>query len=163
MIVSFIVAAGLNNEIGRDNDLPWKMPDDMKFFKQTTMGHCVLMGRSTYESGPGPLKNRTNIVITTKKDYHPEGTVVFNTIEEGIEYARSQGETELFIIGGGEIFKQTLHLADRIYLTRIYHTFDATVFFPELSMDEWKLVKEEKRHKDDRHAYDFTFFVYERK
>lgn len=162
MIITFVVAAGLNNEIGRDNDLPWHMPNDMKFFKEVTSRHSILMGRKTFESFGKPLKNRTNIVITTQKDYKPEGCVVFNTIEEGIEYARQHGETELFIIGGGQIFEQSLPLAHRIYLTRIYHTFDAAVYFPELNPQEWKIGWEEKHYKDDRHAYDYTFYRYDK-
>jgi dihydrofolate reductase len=163
MIISLIAAAGLNNEIGRDNDLPWSMPNDMKFFKETTTGHWVLMGRNTFESfGKRPLKNRTNVVVTRQNDYVAEGCTVVATIEAGIELAKQAGETELFVIGGGEIYKHAIHLADRVYLTRIYHSFDATVHFPAMDEAEWKVVFEDKRQADERHAYDYTFYTYER-
>lgn len=163
MIVSHIVAVGNNNEIGKDNDLLWKMPNDMKFFMTTTTGHTVLMGRNTFESfGKRPLKNRTNIVITRQEEYEAPNCVVVNSIEDGIEYARQQGEEELFIIGGGTIYEQSLPLTDRIYITRIDGEFDATVFYPKLNMDEWKVVHEDRCQKDERHAYDYTFFTLER-
>lgn len=163
MIISLIAAAGLNNEIGRDNDLPWNMPNDMKFFKETTTGHWVLMGRNTFESfGKRPLKNRTNIVVTRQNDYVAEGCTVVATIEAGIELAKQAGETELFVIGGGEIYKHAIHLANRVYLTRIYHSFDATVHFPAMDEAEWKVVHEDKRAADERHAYDYTFYTFDR-
>lgn len=164
MITSHIVAVGKNNEIGKDNDLLWHMPNDMKFFMNTTKGHCVLMGRKTFESfGKKPLKNRINIVITRQDYYKAEGCVVVSSIKEGIAYAREQREEELFIIGGGGIYEQSLEQTDRIYLTRIYGEFDAEVFYPELDMENWKQVNEEKHEKDGRHAYDYTFYTYERK
>lgn len=163
MIVSHIVAVGNNNEIGKDNDLLWKMPNDMKFFMNTTMGHAVLMGRNTFESfGKRPLKNRTNIIITRQADYDAPNCVVVSSIDEGFEYARQQGEEELFVIGGGTIYEQSLPKTDRVYITRIDGAFDATVFYPKLNMEEWKTVHEDHRQKDDRHAYDYTFFTLER-
>lgn len=163
MIVSHIVAAGNNNEIGKDNDLLWRMPNDMKFFMNTTMGHTVLMGRNTFESfGKRPLKNRTNIIITRQADYQAPNCVVVSSIDEGIEYARQQGEEELFIIGGGTIYEQSLPKTDRVYLTRIDGEFEATVFYPTLNMDEWKTVHEDRHQKDERHYYDYTFFTLER-
>jgi dihydrofolate reductase len=164
MIISQIVAVGKNNEIGKDNDLLWKMPNDTKFFMNTTTGHAVLMGRNTFESlGKRPLKNRTNIIITRQTGYEvPDGCVVVSTIEAGIEYARQHGEEELFIIGGGSVYEQSLHLTNRVYLTRIEGEFDATVFFPKLNSTEWKVVHEDHRQKDERHAYDYTFYTYER-
>lgn len=163
MIISLIAAAGLNNEIGRDNDLPWNMPNDMKFFKETTTGHWVLMGRNTFESfGKRPLKNRTNIVVTRQSGYVAEGCTVVATIEAGIELAKQAGETELFVIGGGDIYKHAIHLANRVYLTRIYHSFDATVHFPAMDEAEWKVVHEDKRAADERHAFDYTFYTFDR-
>jgi dihydrofolate reductase len=163
MIISQIVAVGINNEIGKDNDLLWKMPNDMKFFMTTTTGHAVLMGRNTFESfGKRPLKNRTNIIITRQPHYVAENCVVVGTIEEGIKYAQAQGETELFIIGGGSIYEQSLGQTNRVYLTRIEGEFEATVFFPQLDENEWKVVHQDRHHKDERHAYDYTFYTYER-
>ncbi len=164
MITSHIVAVGKNNEIGKDNDLLWHMPNDMKFFMNTTKEHCVLMGRKTFESfGKKPLKNRTNIIITRQNYYKAEGCVIVNTINEGIEYAKEHGEEELFIIGGGTIYEQSLPQTDRIYLTRVYGDFEAEVFYPELDSDNWEQIHEDKREKDERHAYDYTFFTYQRK
>src|SRR6187401_820903 len=120
MKISIIVAASENNVIGRNNDLPWHLPADLKYFKDTTMGHCVVMGRKNFESIPpkfSPLQGRTNIVITRQKDYKAAGAVVVNSIEEAIEYSKNKNETECFITGGGEIFKQSLMLCDKVYLT----------------------------------------------
>lgn len=164
MRTSHIVAAGINNEIGKDNDLLWRMPNDMKFFMNTTKGHCVLMGRKTFESfGKKPLKNRVNIVVTRQNYYKAEGCVIVSSIEEGIAYASEHNEEELFIIGGGGIYEQSLEKTDRVYLTRIYGEFEAEVFYPELKDDNWKKVHEEACQKDERHAYDYTFFTYDRK
>lgn len=164
MITSHIVAVGENNEIGKDNDLLWRLPNDMKFFMETTRGHCVLMGRNTYESLGKPLKNRTNIVITRQNDYEAEGCVIKHSIEEGIEYARQQGENELFIIGGGKIYEQSLAHTDRIYLTRVYGEFkEAEVFYPKLNEENWEKMHEDARQKDERHAYDYTFYTFARK
>lgn len=163
MIISLIAAAGLNNEIGNNNDLPWHLPKDMKFFKDTTTGHHVLMGRNTWESfGGKALKNRTNIVVTRNAGFVAEGATVVDTIEKGIEIARQNGETELFIVGGGEIYKQSMHLANKIYLTRIYGTFEAKVHFPEIPDSGWDLINEEKHFKDEHHNFDYTFFTYQR-
>ncbi len=164
MIISHIVAAGINNEIGKDNTLLWRMPNDMKFFINTTKGHCVLMGRKTFESfGKKLLKNRTNIVITRQNYYKAEGCVVVGSVAEGIEYAREHHEDELFIIGGGGIYEQSLEKTDKVYLTRIYSEFEAEVFYPKLETNDWQKISEEPCQKDERHAYDYTFFVYQRK
>lgn len=163
MIISLIAAAGLNNEIGNNNDLPWHLPKDMKFFKDTTTGHHVLMGRNTWESfGGKALKNRTNIVVTRNLEFVAEDAMVVDTIEKGIEIARQNGETELFIVGGGEIYKQSMHLANRIYLTRIYGSFDAKVHFPTIEESDWKIIHEEIHFADERHAFDYTFFTYQK-
>ena len=167
MKVSLIVAVSENGVIGKDNDLIWSLPKDMKFFKDTTMGHHVIMGRKNFESIPHkfrPLPNRTNIVITRQSDYKAEGCVVVNSVEESLEIAKQNGETEPFIIGGGQIYKIALeqNLVDRIYLTRIHHTFEGDTFFPELNSD-WREVKREDCFKDDNHKYDYSFIVLEKK
>lgn len=163
MIISQIVATGIHNEIGKNNDLLWRLPNDMKFFKETTTGHCVLMGRNTFESfGGKPLKNRTNIVVTRQTDFVGEGCIVVNSVEKGIEYARQQGEEELFIIGGGTIYEQTLPQTNKVYLTFVHAAFDATVFFPVLNREQWKTTREDEYTKDERHAYDYTFFTFEK-
>jgi dihydrofolate reductase len=167
MKVSLIVAVSENGVIGKDNDLIWSLPKDMKFFKDTTMGHHVIMGRKNFESIPHkfrPLLNRTNIVITRQSDYKAEGCVVVNSVEESLEIAKQNGETEPFIIGGGQIYKIALeqNLVDRIYLTRIHHTFAGDTFFPELNSD-WEEIKREDCFKDDNHKYDYSFIVLEKK
>lgn len=163
MLISFVVAATENNVIGRDNDLPWNLPDDMKFFVKITKGHHILMGRKNLESFGKLLPHRTNIVISTKKDYHFGDAVIKHSIDEGIKYARENGEEELMIIGGGEIYKQTLPITDRIYLTRIHAELEGDTFFPELDMNEWKEISSEYHPRDERHQYDFTFKVLEKR
>nr|AIA17088.1 Dihydrofolate reductase [uncultured bacterium]AIA17503.1 Dihydrofolate reductase [uncultured bacterium]AIA18166.1 Dihydrofolate reductase [uncultured bacterium] len=165
MKISIIVAASENNVIGRNNDLPWYLPLDLKYFKDTTMGHCVVMGRKNFESIPpkySPLVGRTNIVITRQKDYKANGAVVVNSIEDAIEYARRQSETECFITGGGEIFRQSLQYCDRIYLTRIHAVIEGDVYFPELNMNEWKEVSRDDRPADEKNNYSFSFLRFER-
>lgn len=163
MIVSMIAAMGSNRVIGKDNDLPWHLPDDFKFFQQTTKGHHIIMGRKNWESLPHkfqPLPHRTNLVITRQEDYQAEGGTIIRSLEEGKEIAESNGEEELFIIGGGEIYRMGLDLADRIYLTEIDGAFDGSVTFPEFSKSEWKEESREHHPKDERHQYAFDFVLY---
>ena len=167
MKVSLIVAVSQNGVIGKDNDLIWHLPKDMKFFKDTTMGHHVIMGRKNFESIPHkfrPLPNRTNIVITRQSDYKAEGCVVVNSMEGALKIAKSNAENEAFIIGGGQIYKLALeaNLIDRIYLTKIHHSFDGDTFFPELNSD-WEEINREDCFKDDNHKYDYSFIVLENK
>ena len=167
MKVSLIVAVSENGVIGKDNDLIWHLPKDMKFFKDTTLGHHVIMGRKNFESIPHkfrPLPNRTNIVITRQSDYKAEDSIVVNSVEEALKVAKSNVENEAFIIGGGQIYKLALeaNLIDRIYLTKIHHSFDGDTFFPELSSD-WEEIKREDCFKDDNHKYDYSFIVLEKK
>lgn len=166
MIISLIAALTQNNVIGRNNDLPWSLPDDMKFFMKTTTGHHVIMGRKNYDSLPKkfkPLPNRTNIVITRQRDFKAEGCHVFNTIEAGIELARQHHEQEVFIIGGAEIYHQALPVTQRIYLTEIKTTLEGDTFFPVVKQSEWKEISREPHLADQRHAFAFDFVVYERK
>lgn len=161
-----IVARAQDGAIGKDNDMLWSLPDDMQYFKDQTKWHHVLMGRKNFDSLPPsfkPLPNRTNIVITRNKDWKAEGTVVFHTIEEGMNYAKKQGEGELFIIGGGQIYKQGLPIADKLYITEVFAEFpDAHAHFPDFDPDIWEEVSREKHDKDERHPYAFDFVVYER-
>ncbi|AKA35618.1 dihydrofolate reductase [Flagellimonas lutaonensis] len=160
--LTIIAAAGENNALGIDNDLPWHLPDDFKRFKKLTSGHKIIMGRKTLESFPKPLPNREHIVITSQKNYTPkfECTVV-HSLEEAIELTK--GDAQAFIIGGGEIYRQAMDHATHIELTRIHATFEADTFFPEIDLDEWALLKEAYHPKDDRHKYDFTYLTYQRK
>lgn len=165
MNISIIVAVGSNNAIGKDNTLIWHLPADMKFFKEKTTGHCIITGRKNYESIPEkfrPLPNRTNIVITRQADYYAPGAIVTSSVETALEKAKSTGDTEIFIIGGGDIFRQSLHLADTIYLTKIEESFDADVFFPELDPVQWKEVARVNGIRDEKNKYDYTFYTYKK-
>jgi len=161
-MITMIAAAGESNELGKDNDLLWHLPDDFKRFKQLTTGHHIIMGRKTFESFPKPLPNRTHLVITRNKDYKKEGAVVVHSMEEALKI--SEKDAQPFIIGGGEIYKMGLPFADRIELTRVRGTFDdADTFFPQFSKEEWQLVSEVKHEKDERHQFSFHYQTWVRK
>ncbi len=164
MILSFIVAVSENNAIGRHNTLPWHLPEDLKFFKRTTMGKPVIMGRKTFESLGRALPGRLNIVISRSKDLKlPEGVLLYDDINAAIERLQQENAEEGFIIGGGQIFEATMPLVDRMYITRVHTTVhDADAFFPNIDHTHWKLVWEEKHHVDDFHQYAFTFQKFER-
>jgi len=164
MIISAIVAATENNAIGKDNKLPWHLPDDLKFFKKTTLGKPVLMGRKTFESLEKPLPGRLNIVISHQKNLMlPEGVILCNNLNEGIERLEQENKEEVFIIGGGKIFEETIDLWDRIYLTKVHTAVEnATAFFPEIDHTHWKKIWEEYHEADERHQYSFTFQQLER-
>ncbi len=158
--ITIIVAAGQNNEIGKDNQLIWHLSDDLKRFKQLTSSHYIIMGRKTFESFPKPLPNRTHVVISRQKNYSvPNGVIVVNSIEEAIEKAKN--DSQPYIIGGGEIYKQSLKYASKIELTRVHHTFDADTFFPEIDLSIWKETHNEFHKKDKNHNYEFSFITYE--
>ena len=163
MTISIIVAVSENNVIGRNNDLPWHLPADMKYFKDTTMGHCVVMGRKNFDSIPDkyrPLDGRTNIVVTRQKDFRAEGIIIRHSIDDAISFAKNKNETECFIIGGGDIFAQSLRYCDRIYLTRIHHAFEGDVFFPVLPPGEWKEISRRDIAADEKNKYPFSFLIY---
>jgi dihydrofolate reductase len=164
-MISLIVAVGDNNVIGKDNKLIWHLPADMKFFKEKTTGHCVITGRKNYESIPEkfrPLPNRTNIVITRQKDYKAPGTIIVNSVEDAINEAKKTGDQEIFIIGGAEIFRQSLHYADRIYLTVIHHPFEGDVFFPEINRNEWKETQRIRGPLDEKNIYSHDYIILEK-
>lgn len=157
-----IAAAAENNALGINNDLPWHLPDDFKRFKQITSGHKIIMGRKTLESFPKPLPNRQHIVITRDKKYVPKfKCTVFHSIDQAIEFARK--DAVAFIIGGGQLYEQTMHYATDIELTRIHAEFEADTFFPEIDESQWQLVNEEHHPKDEKHQYAFTYLTYRRK
>jgi dihydrofolate reductase len=161
-MISLIVAVSEGNVIGKDNKLIWHLPADMKFFKEKTTGHCIITGRKNYESIPEkfrPLPNRTNIVITRQSDYNAPGTIIVNSVEAALEKAKETNDDEIFIIGGAEIFRQSLHLADRIYLTKIYHHFEGDVFFPDLNNSEWKETQRIKGPVDDKNKYPHDYII----
>lgn len=167
MIISLIAAASSNRVIGVQNQLPWHLPADLKFFKEKTLGHYILMGRKTWESFEKPLPGRTSVVISRNIDLEvPEGIFLFKQLSEGIELARSRGETELMIIGGGQIFEEALPLADRIYLTHVYTRIphgEGVILFPPVLQSDWKIVSSESRNKDEKHAFGMDFLVLERR
>jgi dihydrofolate reductase len=157
VIVSLIVAMDEANGIGRDGKLPWHLSDDLQRFKRLTMGHHLVMGRLTYESIGRILPGRTTIVVTRRGGYSAPGCLVVNSVESALALARSRGETEAFIIGGGQIFAQSLHLADRIHLTRV-HTYAACdVFFPEFDLSAWQEKGHYFQPADNRNDYSFTY------
>jgi len=160
-MIILIAAAAENNALGKDNELLWHLPEDFKRFKQITSGNYIIMGRKTFESFPKPLLNRTHVIITRQKNYLAEGCIVVHSLEEAIEI--SPKEEEVFIIGGAEIYKQSIDTANKIELTRVHSEFEADAFFPEFNTSEWNLVFSEKHAKDEKHQYDFTFETYLKK
>jgi dihydrofolate reductase len=163
MIISQIAAMSKNRVIGKDNKLPWHMPDDLAYFFRTTRGRHIIMGRKNFEANGQALPDRINIVVTRQARYNAPGCIVVPGIDEALDYARKNGETEAFIVGGGEIYEASMPETERIYLTIIDVELEGDVFFPELDEEEWKVVREEKHGADTKNPYDFTYFVYERK
>ncbi|OQP65225.1 diacylglycerol kinase [Niastella vici] len=158
-----VVAAAENNAIGKNNELLWRLPNDSKFFKNTTWGMPVIMGRKTFESLGKPLAGRTNIIITRQKDWQPEGAFVVHDIKEAMAAAAETDAKEAFIIGGGEIYRQTLPVTQRVYLTRVHTTIDGDAFFPEMNKADWELLSQLDFTADEKHAYDYSFQVWQRK
>ena len=154
-MITIIAAAGSNNELGKDNDLVWHLPKDFKRFKKLTTGHHIIMGRKTFQSFPKPLPNRVHIVITRNTNYHPEGAIIVHSMTEALEL--SKDDDQAFIIGGGEIYKIGMEIADKIELTRVNGSFEADTFFPEISSENWKLASEEFHLKDEKHKFDFSY------
>lgn len=161
-MIILVAALGENNELGKDNELLWHLPEDFKRFKAMTSHHFIIMGRKTFDSLPGPLPTRVHIVLSRNRNYSMVDAQVVRNMDEALEKAKSKKDA--FIIGGGEIFKMGLKFADKMELTRVHATFpEADTFFPEFSKDEWELVNEEKHEKDDRHKYDYTYETWVRK
>ena len=165
MIISLIAALTQNKVIGKNNDLPWHLPDDMKYFMKTTSGHYVIMGRKNYESIPEkfrPLPNRTNIVVTRQRNYKAEKCKVVHSLEEGIQLAHDANQEELFIIGGAEIYSQGFLKADKLYLTEIQGSLEGDTYFPEFDKQNWKETSRIHHPADERHAFAFDFVIYEK-
>lgn len=166
MIISLIAAVSRNRVIGKKNDLPWHLPDDMKYFMNITKGHHVIMGRKNYDSIPEkfrPLPNRTNVVVTRQKDFKADNCIIVHSVEEGIELAKKNTEQEVFIIGGAEIYKLGFPISKRLYLTEIDASLEGDTFFPEFNKLNW--VEKSRAHhaSDNRHMYSFDFVIYEHK
>ncbi|MBE7641025.1 dihydrofolate reductase [Salegentibacter sp. BLCTC] len=160
-MITMIAAAAENNALGKDRDLVWHLPDDFKRFKKLTTGHHIIMGRKTFESFPKPLPNRTHIVITRNDNYLKKDAIITSSLEKALEFAKI--DPQPFIIGGGEIYKLGMEVADKIELTRVHGTFEADTFFPEIDEKKWKLIAEEFHPKDEKHDYAFTYLTYVRR
>ena len=167
MIISLIAALAKNRTIGKNNDLPWHLPDDLKYFQRITKGHHVITGRKNYESIPDkyrPLKDRVNIVVTRNTDYEAPGALVVGSLNAGLEIAHLANESEAFIIGGGQIYREalTMRVIDRLYLTMVHSDVDGDTRFPQLDPGEWNEVERTRHEADERHAHAFSFVVLER-
>lgn len=159
MTLTLIAAIAENKALGKNNQMLWHLPDDFKRFKQVTSGHYIIMGRKTFESLPGMLPNRTHIIITRQTDFKAEGCIIANSLEDAL--AACPQDEEVFVIGGGEIYKQALPKADKLDLTRVHGIApEADAYFPEFDTAGWKLIEKVHHPKDERHKFDFTFEVY---
>lgn len=160
MEISIIVAASINNAIGKNNNLLCRLSNDLKRFKKITMGHHILMGRKTFESIGKPLPGRTTVIITRQRDYIQEGCKIANSIEEAINICQ---DTEIFIIGGGEIYNQAFSMANNIYLTRIHSFIDGDTFIPNIDKNNWQEIDREDFLNDDKNEFDYSFINYKKK
>ena len=161
MSLSIIVALSENHVIGSGNQLPWKLSADLKRVKALTMGHHLIMGRKTYESIGRPLPGRTNVIITRNGSYAPEGCVVVNSLAAALELAKE--DSEAFVFGGGEIFREALPLVNKIYLTKVHCVIDGDTHFPELTSSEWIELDREEFKADEKNEYDYSFITLQRK
>ncbi|SHL47268.1 dihydrofolate reductase [Chryseobacterium polytrichastri] len=161
LMTTIVVAMGEKNEIGFENQLLWHLPKDLKHFKDLTSGHPIIMGRKTYESIGKPLPNRTNIVISRKKNWFEEGILIVGSIKEAVKFAKKIDE-EVFIIGGGNIYDQTIELADKLVVTLVKADLQADTFFPKINTKIWKKTEEVFHEKDEKNQYDFYFQTFER-
>lgn len=162
MKISSIVAVANNGVIGNDNDIPWRISTDLKYFKKVTSGHHIIMGRKSFLSIGKPLPNRTNIIVTRDPFFVATNCIVVHSIPEALEYAANNGEEEVFITGGGMIYEQTMDLVDKLYITEVDAAPEGSVHFPEIDKAKWNLISEDQRSKGERDEYDFCFKVYER-
>jgi dihydrofolate reductase len=160
-IISIIVATGENGVIGNKGEIPWHLPADFAYFKKTTLGRPVIMGDKTHDSIGRVLPRRKNIVLTLDKNYQPKaGALMAYSIDEALTFA---GDGEVFIVGGGQIYRAFFEKTDRIYLTQVSGNFEGDTFFPKIEKKDWKLVSQKRKRKDKKNAHDMTWKVYERK
>lgn len=160
--ISLVVAASDNNVIGKDNQLVWKLPNDLKFFKNTTWGMPVIMGRKTFQSLGKALKGRTNIVLTSKPNFAAPEILVTSNWQEALAKAAETDAKEVFVIGGGEIYRQSMAFCHRMYITRVHATLDGDTFFPSFSETHWRLHSQLNFEADERHAYGYSFEIWDR-
>jgi dihydrofolate reductase len=159
--ITLIAAIAHDNALGKDNDLIWHLPADLKRFKSTTSGHHIIMGRNTYESIGKPLPNRTSVIITRNPDYTAEGCIVVNSLEEAIEVAKDDASP--FIIGGAQIYTEAIEIADKLDITEVHQEFEADVFFPEIDVKLWQETSREKFSSDEKNKYDYSFITYQKR
>ncbi len=163
MILSIVAAVANNNVIGSENRLIWHMPADLRHFKELTMGHTLIMGRKTFESIGKPLKGRKTIVVTSRKNYKPEGAETAQSVRDAIRMVKQ--EKEVFVTGGSEIYEQTIDLyhTRRMYITRIYANFEGDAFFPDIDPEKWELMEMEEYEADEKNQYPYAFMTYKKK
>ena len=159
MKISIVAAIAQNYAIGLNNQLIWHLPDDLQFFKKTTLNASIIMGRKTFDSIGKALPKRTNIIISSNPDFHAPACIVVKNLEDAIAKADSN---EVFIVGGASIYEQSMPIADKLYITHVHHTFKADTFFPVIDPKIWKVTSSEDHFKDEKHAYDFSFVTYEK-
>ncbi len=160
-MITIIAAIAENNALGKDNQLIWHLPADLKRFKQVTLNHHIIMGRKTFESLGKPLPNRTTIIITRNKNYSAKGCIVVNSLKKAIE--ASKNDENPYILGGAEIYKQAMEIADKLDLTFVHHKFEADAFFPIIDSKIWKETSREDFKADEKNKYNFSFVTFERK
>lgn len=160
MPISIIVAMDKNKLIGKNNQLPWRLPADLAFFKKVTINNTVIMGRNTYESIGKPLTDRRNIIISTNKNLKIKGCEVFNNIEDALDASKTK---EVFIIGGAKIWQQTIDKADKLYITKIEHTFTGDTYFPKYDENNWQEISSESHKKDEKNPHEYHFKTFTRK
>lgn len=163
MIISSIVAVAKNRVIGSDNDIPWRLSTDLKYFKKQTSGHHIIMGRKSFLSIGKPLPNRTNVIITRDPYFIASNCIVVHSIPEALEIAKNRGETEVFITGGGTIYEQTMDIVDRLYVTEVDAKPEGDVHFPAIDHSQWKLISQDPRQSGERDDHNFNFKIFERK
>ncbi len=159
MILSHIVAVSRNFIIGRNNHLPWKMPDDARYFLDVTLGHAVIMGRKNYEANKKALPGRTNIVISRHHDFYPADAFIVHTIEEAIKMAGELEEEEAFIVGGGEIYRQTLGMVNRIYITVIETEVEGDTSYPVIDFNDYRIISKKFNPADKKNPFDWTYYI----
>lgn len=162
-MITIIAAIGSRNELGKDNDLIWHLPADLKRFKEVTSGNYIIMGRNTYESIGRPLPNRTTVIITRNTSYRQDGCLVVHSIEEALDV--SKNEDQIFIIGGAKIYEQCIEkdLVDRLDITKVHEQFEADVFFPEIDLNKWEINSREDHKADEKNEFDYSFISYIKK
>lgn len=158
-----MAAKAKNNVIGKNNNLVWHLPADLKFFKETTKGHTLIMGRKTFESLGNPLPHRDSWIITRNKEYSSEGITSFHSLERALEAGEKKGLDTVFILGGGEIYTQSMKIADKMIITEVHEEFEGDTYFPEIDPNLWKEIDRVECKADEKNKYDHAFVVYLRR